>query len=152
MKIQLNHQKIPILFIESIFNESINILHPAYQFIVLRKAEITCSWNSDWFTFTQSLIYHRHSHRSCSVTKGIYGNSAKFTGNHMCQSLFFNKVKGLRHRCFPVDFAKFLKTAFYRTLLLLISKFLTHFWPIDPFYNTPWKRQKLKAFRCFQRI
>ena len=42
----------------------------------------------------------------------------KFTGKHLCQSLFFNKVAGLRpllknwHRCFPVNFAKFLRTPF----------------------------------------
>ena len=39
---------------------------------------------------------------------------------HLCQSIFFNKVAGLRsatllkkklwHRCFPVNFAKFLRT------------------------------------------
>ena len=30
----------------------------------------------------------------------------------MCQSLFFNKFAGLRRRCFPVNFAKFLRTPF----------------------------------------
>ena len=40
----------------------------------------------------------------------------------MCQSLFFNKVAGLRpatllkkrlwHRCFPVNFVKFIRTPF----------------------------------------
>ena len=50
---------------------------------------------------------------------------AKFTGKHLCQSLFFNKVAGLRpatllkkrlwYRCFPVNFAKFLGHLFYRT-------------------------------------
>ena len=53
---------------------------------------------------------------------------AKFTGKHLCQSLFFNKVAGLRpatlfkkrlwHRCFPVNFAKFLKTPFLTEHLL----------------------------------
>ena len=41
----------------------------------------------------------------------------KLTGKHLYQSLFFNKVAGqaatllkmrLWHKCFPVDFAKFL--------------------------------------------
>ena len=44
--------------------------------------------------------------------KGAFKNFAKFTGKHLCQSLFFNKVAGLRHRCFPVNFAKFLRTPF----------------------------------------
>ena len=65
---------------------------------------------------------YRSSHRSCSVRKGVLKNFAKFTGKHLCQSLFFNKVAGLRpvtllkrrpwHRCFPVNFAKFLRIPF----------------------------------------
>ena len=58
--------------------------------------------------------------------KGVLRNFAKFTGKHLRQSLFFNKVAGLRpatslktrlwHRCFPVNFAKFLRAPFpYRT-------------------------------------
>ena len=55
----------------------------------------------------------RSSHRRCSVTKDFLWNFAKFTGKHLCQGLFFNKVAGLRlHRCFPVNLAKFLRTPF----------------------------------------
>ena len=46
----------------------------------------------------------------------------KIYGKHLCQSLFLNKVAGLRlatllkkklcHRCFPVNFPKFLRTPF----------------------------------------
>ena len=52
--------------------------------------------------------------------KSVLRNVAKFTGRHLCQSLFFNQVAGLRpatllkkrlwHRCFPVNFTKFLRT------------------------------------------
>ena len=59
-------------------------------------------------------------HRTCSVKKGVLRNFTKFTGKHLCQRLFFNKVVGLRlatllkkslwHRCFSVNFAKFLRT------------------------------------------
>ena len=43
-----------------------------------------------------------------------------FTGKHLCWSLFLvNFIKNrLRHRFFPVKFAKFLWTPFHRTLLL----------------------------------
>ena len=64
----------------------------------------------------------RSSHRRCSVRKGVLRNFAKFTGKRLCQGLFFNKVAGLRpatllkkrlwRRCFPMNFAKFLKTTF----------------------------------------
>ena len=36
----------------------------------------------------------RSSHWRCSVRKGVLGNFAKFTGKHLWQSLFFNKVAG----------------------------------------------------------
>ena len=65
-------------------------------------------------------IYTRSSHQRCSIKKGVLRNFTKFTGKHLCQSLFFNKVAGLRlatllkkrlwHRCFPVNFVKFLRT------------------------------------------
>ena len=54
--------------------------------------------------------------------KGVLRNFAKFTGKHLCQRPFFNKVAGMSpatllkksrwHRCFPVKFAKFLRTTF----------------------------------------
>ena len=33
----------------------------------------------------------------CSVEKGVLRNFAKFTGKHLRQSLFLNKVAGLRN-------------------------------------------------------
>ena len=65
---------------------------------------------------------YRSSNRRCSEKEGVLRNFARFTGKHLCQSLFFNKVIRLRqatlskrrlwHRCFPVNLAKFLKTTF----------------------------------------
>ena len=65
---------------------------------------------------------YRSSRPEVFCKKGVLRNFAKFTGKHLCQSLFFNKVAGLRpskrekktlwHRCFPVNFAKFLRTPF----------------------------------------
>ena len=54
------------------------------------------------------------------MKKGVLRNFAKFTGKYLCRSLFFNKAAGLEafikkrfwHRCFPVNFAKFLRTLF----------------------------------------
>ena len=68
--------------------------------------------------------------------KGVPKNFAKFTGKNQCQSLFFNKVASLRpaallkkrlwHRCFPKNFAKFLRTPFLtehlRWMLLTFSE------------------------------
>ena len=38
----------------------------------------------------------RSSHQRCSIIKGVLINFAKFTGKHLCQSLFLNKVAGTR--------------------------------------------------------
>ena len=58
----------------------------------------------------------RSSHRRCSVTKGVLRNLLK---------------KRLWHRCFPVNFAKFLRTPFSQNtsgrLLLCLLKSMTEF-------------------------
>ena len=45
--------------------------------------------------------------------KGVLGNFTKFTGKHLCQSLFFKKEtlskERLWHRYFHVNFAKFVR-------------------------------------------
>ena len=61
--------------------------------------------------------------KRCSVKKGNLRKFAKFTTKYLWQSLFFNKVAGLRpatllkkrlwHRCFPVNFEKFLRTPLF---------------------------------------
>ena len=55
----------------------------------------------------------RSSRPEVFCKKGVLRNLTKFTGKHLCQGLFFNKVSGLRHRCFHVNFVKFLWTSFY---------------------------------------
>ena len=67
-------------------------------------------------------MFSRSSRPEVFCKKDVLKNFAKFTGKHRCQSLFSNKVagfrpatllkKGLRHRCFSVNFAKILRTSF----------------------------------------
>ena len=83
----------------------------------------------DWLC--QMLVTHysrdvifpdRISYLGVFCKKGVLRNFTKFTGKHLRQSLFFNNVAGLRpatllkkrlwHRCFPVNFAKFLRALF----------------------------------------
>ena len=64
------------------------------------------------------------SHWSCSVHRGVLKTFAKFTRKHLCQSVLFNKVAGIRpatllkrrpwHRCFYVNFAKLPRTTFFQ--------------------------------------
>ena len=39
-------------------------------------------------------INHRSSHPEVLCKKRVLKNSTKFTGKHLCQSLFFDKVAG----------------------------------------------------------
>ena len=50
------------------------------------------------------------NHRMCSVKKGVLRNFAKFTGKHLCQSLFFYKVACLRlAQVFSCEFCEISK-------------------------------------------
>ena len=67
--------------------------------------------------FTLSFV--RSSRPEVLCKKGVLRNFPKFAGKHLCQSPFFKKVrpatlwrKRLWCRCFPVNFAKFLRIAF----------------------------------------
>ena len=78
----------------------------------------------------------RSSRPDVFCEKVVLRNFAKFTGKHLCQSLSFNKVAGLKpatllkerpwHRCFPMNFAKFLTTPLFTEHLwwLLLFVFL----------------------------
>ena len=70
----------------------------------------------------------RSSHQRCSVKKGVLKKFTYFTGKHLCWSLFlikFIKKRLLPHWCFPVKFAKFLRTSILKNicerLLLFVS-------------------------------
>ena len=90
--------------------------------------------------------------------KGVLANVA---GKYLRQSLIFNKVAGLRpttllkkrlrYRCFPLNFAKFLRTPFlYNTsgrLLLKVSFFLFFSFSFSCFGNCQlnWKCEYMKG-------
>ena len=72
-----------------------------------------------FLSVARSLV--RSSRPKVLLKIGVLKNFTKFTGKHLCQSLFFKKVAGvacnfiqkrLWQRCFPVNFAKFLGTPF----------------------------------------
>ena len=45
----------------------------------------------------QAVLHVRSSHPGVFCKKGALKNFAKFTGKHLCQSLFLNKVADLYH-------------------------------------------------------
>ena len=109
--------------------------------------------NTAWFD-VPIIIKNRSSRPKMSCKKGVLKSFAKFTGKHLYQSLFFNKVVGLRfatllkkrfwHRCFLVNFAKFLRTPFLHNtswrLLLHLAK--NTYWSIlfcSKWFSTTYK-------------
>ena len=106
----------------------------------------------------------RSSHWRCSVRKGVLRNFAHFTGKHLCQSLFFNQVAGLSpavlltkrlwHRCFPVNFVKFLRAPILQNIfgrlflcclkLCLFACDIGMFWSIilEDKLKAPWQNER----------
>ena len=86
----------------------------------------------------------RSSRPELFCEKRVLRNFSKFTGKHLCQSLFLIKLQvwGLRpatlfkkrpwHRCFPVNFMKLLRTPFLQNtsgwLLLAVLKYQHEWW------------------------
>ena len=68
------------------------------------------------FLLENICISFRSSRPEVFCKKGVLKNFTKFTEKHLCQNLFSLKVAGLKkepwHRCFPVNFVKFLRTPF----------------------------------------
>ena len=80
------------------------------------------------FTCFKDKSHYRSSHRSCSERKRVLRDFTKFSENHLCQSLFFNKVAGFslwKQRLWG-NFVKFLRTPFLQNtsgrLLQSLSK------------------------------
>ena len=75
-------------------------------------------------------------------SKAATGGVAKFTEKHLCRNLLINKVARLRsatlskkrlsHRCFPVNFVKFLRTLPFMEHLWWL--FLDLFWSFFDFF------------------
>ena len=83
-----------------------------------------------WSWFVQKVGFYSSSHQSCSIKKGVLRNFAKFTKKHLRQSLFFNKVAGLKKRdsdsVFSCEYCELSKnTIFTEHLWMAASCFAT---------------------------
>ena len=72
------------------YNSSFKELLRKYKTKINKNILIECQKQKSIFILKD--LIDRSSHWKCSVRKGAFGNFAKFTGKHLCQSLFFNKV------------------------------------------------------------
>ena len=80
----------------------------------------------------------------CSVEKGVLRNFTKFTGK--VTTLL---KKRLWHRCFPVNFVKFVRTPFfYRTALVAASSLLLIL-PSNFAFNYSKKTLNLALSQCY---
>ena len=92
---------------------------------------------------SSSLLLFSSSRPEVFYKKDVLRYFAKFTGKHLCKSLFFTKVAGIRpaillkkrfwHWCFPMNFAKFLRSPFvteqlWWLLLTTVNIFDVCFW------------------------
>ena len=82
-------------------------------FAILKQIQNYYSYETFWhrsFIFTVA----GGSRPEVFCKKGVFRNFTKFTGKHLCQrSKDCNFIKNrLRFSCFPLNFAKFLKTPF----------------------------------------
>ena len=83
------------------------------------------------------LCRSRRSRPEVFCKKGVLRNFTKFTGKHLCQSLFFNKVAGLACKfikkqtlaqLFSCEFCEISKNTFlHRTPLVATSEGLADF-------------------------
>ena len=136
-----------------ISNEFSNYMRDSSSLSILSFWEMTvsvsfrikfgCSWTSAFMSnilsLESNLSIFRSSHRKEKVFLEIPQNSQENKLKASGQGLLFNKVAGLRpatllkrrlwHRCFPVNFAKFLGTPFLKEhlqwLLLIFSQFMS---------------------------
>ena len=86
--------------------------------------------------------------------KKMFFGISQYSQKDKCVGVSFNKIavlkacnfikKKLQHRCFPVNIAKFLRTAFYRTPLLAPAK-LSLLNPKKKLFN---KSLVMKTFKC----
>ena len=124
-------------------NQTIRRFLPTNRFSVfyhfvglsLKKLILSCTMLKNEQTMDIFSTILRSSRPNLFCEKGVLRTFANFTGKHLRQTLFFNKVAGnacnfiqkrLWRKCFPVKFAKFLRTPFFTEqlwwLLLHISR------------------------------
>ena len=77
--------------------------------------------------------------RKCSV--GVLRNSAKFTGKHLCQGLFFNKVAVLRP-FFIEHFRWLLLNPVEHLRRIFFAKIVSSFYPQKKISRDVWQGSK----------
>ena len=124
------------------------------SYIVVNKKFLCFCQLFERFHKSQLISSFRSSHQRCSIRKDVLKNFKKFTGKLLCQSLFYNKVAGLRpaallkkrlwHKCFPVNFGKYLRVSFLQDTFGRLLLFITSL------HITEKLRGVLKTVKCLR--
>ena len=113
-------------------------------------------WYRESIQVLRESTLYRSSHRRGSVKKGVVRNFSEFLRLRPATLL----KRSLWHRCFPVNFEKFLRNLFYRTLLVAASdstqKFLLSMATINAFYSrkmeTNYQRRLWKCYYFYHSL
>ena len=95
-------QETPVL--ESLFKKAGGLSNFEDYPHTIDSASTKKVYNVKFLATSRGSFLLRSSHRRCSVKKGVLRNFANFAEKHLYQSLYFNKVAGLRQ-----NFSKFIE-------------------------------------------
>ena len=112
------HLKNELIYKMFIFGMWLGI-QKSYILVTSECGQVCPKWlkATSWLYFKSELRHNvRSSHRKCSSRKVVPGNFTKFTGKHLCLSPATLLKKILWHSCFPVSFAKVLRTSFLQNI------------------------------------
>ena len=93
-----------------------------FIYLSFRITFLVCFWENVWFASYVACYYsfvpvgkHSNSRSQMFYKIDALKNLAIFTRKHLCWRFFLINFikKSLQHRCFPVNIAKCLSTAFY---------------------------------------
>ena len=140
-------------------NSQINL--SAFHINILQTLEIVRCRTSR--KLIERSLFLRSSRPNVFCKKGVFRQFAKFTGKHLCQSLFFNKVAGLRPKAcnfikkeslaqvFSCEFCEISKNTFsYRTPPLAASIFFQEPAQFSTDSNT--KSDRIRPLKCHGQI
>ena len=99
-----------------------------FIYLSFRIVFLVCSWEKVWLASYVACYYcvapaGKHSNSRSQMFYAALQNLAIFTGKRLCWRFFLINFinKRLQHRCFPVNIAKCLSTAFYMECICDIS-------------------------------
>ena len=88
-------------------------VHQGLNFTIFKYVNnVCCYYAREAFERRISSRNNRCSHQRCSVKKCVLRNFAKFTGKHLSQNLFLNKVAG-PVSVFSCEFCEIFKNTFF---------------------------------------